>query len=649
MPSATPKFSPPPAKGIEQLNARYPGNRFLLFHRPRVWSESERRWIGRERKRGKLEDLNDFLCGEGDPAILCAGELPRPIPLRHHARRRYPTPARHRPPHDRNHSAPAESRGPRPRHARPHSRLSRSSSPASASRCPARPPPISRASSPIPPAPIPIARPSPTPNKISSAKPSSTAKPSTTCALSATSVGNRFPPETLLSHDLIEGAYVGVGLASDIELFENMPFDYATYSKRQHRWIRGDWQIAPWILSRVPTAQGALERNPLSVINRWRIFDNLRRSLVPSASLLLLLFGWLTSKAPAVWSLVVGLAIAIPAVAPLFERFARYSARLHPRLARRFRRTHPRRRDDRFPAPPSLACRSTPSYRVTYRRWFSRHHLLEWQTAESASLAHSHFTSTMRQMLMVSGFSIVLMIVMRIQSVFAPTSVFLILWALSPLLMQWLARPVRSHSRQRFQRANSAFLRTLARRTWRFFDDLVGPAMNWLPPDNTQLSLHIEVAPRTSPTNIGFWLTSALAARDFGYLTADDFCRRCTANPRHPRPPGTLRRPHSQLVRHPNPKTIRAPLCFDSRQRQSARLPVGARTRLPGRRPRPCPRPAMHARTHRYPIDPPRILRPRHSRRRPPRHFAAPLTRQSRRLRLDRPPAPGHRPAPAIA
>jgi hypothetical protein len=134
----------------------------------------------------------------------------------------------------------------------------------------------------------------------------------------------------------------------------------------------------------------------------------------------------------------------------------------------------------------------------------------------------------MRQMLTVSGCSLVLMIVMRIQSVFAPTALFLVLWALSPLLMQWLARPVRNHSRQRFQRANNAFLRTLARRTWRFFDDLVGPAMNWLPPDNTQLSLHIEVAPRTSPTNIGFWLTSALAARDFGYLTADDFCRRCT-------------------------------------------------------------------------------------------------------------------------
>ena len=106
-----------------------------------------------------------------------------------------------------------------------------------------------------------------------------------------TSLRGRFPPETLLSHDLIEGAHAGVGLATDIELFENMPLDYGSYSRRQHRWIRGDWQIAPWILSRVPTSDAVLAPNPLGLIDRWRILDNLRRSLVPVASCLLLLLG----------------------------------------------------------------------------------------------------------------------------------------------------------------------------------------------------------------------------------------------------------------------------------------------------------------------------------------------------------------------
>ena len=109
-------------------------------------------------------------------------------------------------------------------------------------------------------------------------------------------LADRFPAETLLSHDLIEGAHAGVGLATDIELFENLPLDYASYSQRQHRWIRGDWQIAPWIFRQVPASSGGSAANPLTVIGRWRIFDNLRRSLVPVASLLLLLFGWLISR-----------------------------------------------------------------------------------------------------------------------------------------------------------------------------------------------------------------------------------------------------------------------------------------------------------------------------------------------------------------
>ena len=134
----------------------------------------------------------------------------------------------------------------------------------------------------------------------------------------------------------------------------------------------------------------------------------------------------------------------------------------------------------------------------------------------------------MRHMLAVYGFAVALMIVMRVENTFAPTALFLGLWALSPLLMHWLSRPARDSRRHRFEIGNNAFLRIMARRTWRFFDDLVGPGMNWLPPDNSQLALHIEVAPRTSPTNIGLWLTSALAARDFGYLTPDDFLRRCS-------------------------------------------------------------------------------------------------------------------------
>src|SRR5262249_51184617 len=137
-------------------------------------------------------------------------------------------------------------------------------------------------------------------------------------------LNGRFPEQALLSHDLIEGAHVGVGLASDIELLENLPLDYPAFAERQHRWIRGDWQIAAWAMRRVRAGNRNVRRNPLTVLNRWRILDNLRRSLVPVASLLLLAFGMFFSVAPAVWSIVLGVAIAVPALVPVLDRWSRH-------------------------------------------------------------------------------------------------------------------------------------------------------------------------------------------------------------------------------------------------------------------------------------------------------------------------------------
>jgi cyclic beta-1,2-glucan synthetase len=119
---------------------------------------------------------------------------------------------------------------------------------------------------------------------------------------------DRFPQGLLLSHDLIEGAYVRVGLASDIELFDEFPQEYLSYMKRQHRWIRGDWQISQWLGSRVPLSAGGKGPNPLSWFDRWKIFDNLRRSLLPVASLSLLMASWLVSSRAC---LVAGLAVGI--------------------------------------------------------------------------------------------------------------------------------------------------------------------------------------------------------------------------------------------------------------------------------------------------------------------------------------------------
>ena len=514
--------------GMVSINSRYPGNRFLLFHRTRTWSESEQKWIGRERKRGKLEELNACLCGNGYEEILQVGQLPLPIafvitldadtqlPVES-ARRLIETIA-----HPLNRVEIDASSGVRKRGYS-------------------------------------IIQP-----RVSITLPGATATRFTRIFADATGTdpysqtvsdaqqdlflqgifhgkaiydvkafhaiaGNRFPAETLLSHDLIEGAYVGVGLATDIELFEHLPVDYASFAARQHRWIRGDWQIARWALGSVPGMSGAYQANPLSLINRWRILDNLRRSLVPVAALLLLLMGWLISPAPGVWSLVVGLAVVIPAIAPLLDRLVR---RLQGSVHRWQGAASDLIRAVVMAAfLPHQAWISLDAIaRVFYRCTVSHRGLLEWQTADHAKAnAHRHINATSQQMLTIAALSLVLTIFLLVKDAFAPASMFVLLWVASPLLMRWMARPVASPARKGLGTTEILFLRNLARHTWRFFDDLAGPESNWLPPDNTQLALRVEVAQRTSPTNIGLWLTGLLAARDFGYVTSDEFCRRGSA------------------------------------------------------------------------------------------------------------------------
>jgi cyclic beta-1,2-glucan synthetase len=519
--------------GIDNLNTRYPlgpgvdGSRFLLFHRPRVWSESEQSWIGRERKRGKLEELNAFLCGDGDPQVLDTGHLPLPIAYvitldadtqlpADAARRLIETIAHPLNKVEIDQATRTRMRGytiiqPRVSITLPGAmatRFTRVFADNSGTD------PYSRT--------------------VSDAQQDLFleaifhGKAIYDVHAFHTMLGNRFPAETLLSHDLIEGAHVGVGLASDIQLFEHLPVDYGGFASRQHRWIRGDWQIARWVLPRVPAASDGKVPNPLSAINRWRILDNLRRSLVPVAALLLLLLGWLTKAAPGVWSLVVGLAVAIPAVTPALERLAR-------RVEGSVHRLHGAA-DELIRALVMIALLPHQAWlavdaiaRVHYRTWISRRNLLEWRTAERARAeVHRHRNATLRQLVIISALSAPLTIVLLIEGEFAPTSFFVVCWAVSPFLDYLLGKPGRSRARKELSVEETHFLRGVARETWRFFDDLVREQSNWLPPDNYQLALRVEVAQRTSPTNIGLWLTSALAARDFGYLTTDELCLRCT-------------------------------------------------------------------------------------------------------------------------
>jgi len=514
------------SSGIAQLNKRYPKGDFLLFHRSREWSDSEGCWIGRERKRGKIEDLNAFLTGHGSPGILRVGKLKNAI--------RYVITL------DSDTALPPNA-GRRLVETISHPCNQVQIDPASRVR--------THGYSVIQPR-VAIALPGATATRFTRVFADTSGldpylrsvsdiqqdyfnegtfhgKAIYDVAAFDTILGDRFPAESLLSHDLIEGAHAGVGLATDVELLENIPLDYASFSRRQHRWIRGDWQIYPWIRGTVPGARGTVP-NPLGAVSRWRIFDNLRRSLVPVSALLLLLFGWLTSVAPTVWSVVVALAILIPALAPLIESWVRQlEGTVHGRQGASDELIRSAVLTAFLPHQAWLAVDAIA--RATYRRCVSRRHLLEWQTADAAESDSSrHMDSTRKQMIIIACLSAVLMLILYYRHHLIPTGGFLFLWLLSPFLLTWLNRTAARRGVSEISDGDREYLYQAARLTWRFFDDLVSPESHWLPPDNTQLALRVEVARRTSPTNIGFWFLSALSAHDFGWIPAAEFCRRCS-------------------------------------------------------------------------------------------------------------------------
>jgi cyclic beta-1,2-glucan synthetase len=411
-------------RGITELNEKYPGGRFVLFHRPRVWSESEQKWIGRERKRGKLEELNAFLTGSREFStsdILKAGRLPIPI--------RYVITL------DADTQLPPES-GRRLVETIAHP-LNQCELDPETGIC-------RRGYSIIQPR-VTIALPGSTVTRFTRIFADTAGLDPYCSAVSdvqqdlfgegifhgkaiydlhafRAALANRFPPETLLSHDLIEGSYAGVGLASDIELLENLPLDYSSFSRRTHRWIRGDWQIAPWILWKVPGPDGNWVPNPLSVISRWRILDNLRRSLVPVASLLLLLLAWFISASPGVWTATVAVAIAIPGMAPLLDRWAR---QLHGSED-----GWQGSADELIRAAIMIAFLPHQAWisvdaiaRACYRSWVSRRHVLEWQTADAAQAnADEYLRSTETQVLAVAAISGTLMLILGLKGQFVPTS-----------------------------------------------------------------------------------------------------------------------------------------------------------------------------------------------------------------------------------
>ena len=518
-------------KGIARLNRRHGpvpagGARFLLLHRRRVWNASENQWMGWERKRGKLQELNQSLLGRDDTTFM-GSRLDVPSAVRYvitlDADTRLPRGAATRlvgtMAHPLNHPVFDARVGrvvegyailqPRVTPTMPTDRDTSLFQRLTAG--PAGIDPYATATSDV--------------YQDLFGGGSYTGKGIYDVEAFAEALEGRVPENALLSHDLFEGIFARTGLVSDIELFEEFPTDYEVAAVRQHRWARGDWQLLPWIIQ--GAARAGAHRSAIPPIDQWKMVDNLRRTLSAPAAWLTLVAGWtLPNRLPLVWTTFVLATIAIPAFLPAF-------AEVIPRRSGISKRAHIRAAGRSWALAASQVAlwitfmahqawlMGDAIGRTLIRLYGTHRRLLEWMTAAHAksglSLTLAGAYRRMRGTLIlaiVAGLSVVL-----VRPDAWPIAVpFLLLWALSPLIARWVSRPPRVDPTQGLSEPDARLLRSTARRTWRFFEAFVGPGDTYLPPDNFQEDPAPVLAHRTSPTNIGLYLGATVAARDLGWL-----------------------------------------------------------------------------------------------------------------------------------
>ncbi|MGE5633264.1 MAG: GH36-type glycosyl hydrolase domain-containing protein [Caulobacteraceae bacterium] len=342
------------------------------------------------------------------------------------------------------------------------------------------------------------------------------------------------PENTVLSHDLIEGSYVRTGLVTDIELIDGYPSRYSSHSMRLHRWVRGDWQLIGWLFRKVRNSKGKLVDNPLPVITKWKIFDNLRRSLVaPSEAILFLLSLCIFPGSALVWFLFA----LLTAVFPIFINIAdviadKYESKLGEKSA--------------YPVIEKMKISLCQSFltlifiphqaylmldaiiRSITRVFITRKNMLEWVTAADMEKGLKNTHGGYWERMWVSPVFALFIMVFSIwfsREAIVPAIIMALFWAAAPSFAYWVSRsdkkgyPVVSSE-------DITELRKISRKTWSFFEDFVSALDNYLPPDNYQENPPNGIAHRTSPTNIGLLLVSIMSARDMGYICTIDMLDR---------------------------------------------------------------------------------------------------------------------------
>jgi cyclic beta-1,2-glucan synthetase len=532
--------------GIARLNLRYGpatyGARFHLLHRRRVWNEGEQKWIGWERKRGKLHELNRLLRGATDTTFVAVNgqALSLPSGVRYvitldadtrlpiEAARRLVGKIAHplnRPCFDPHVGLVVQG------HAILQPRVTPSLPVGSEGSLfqrvfsgPNGLDPYAFAVSDI--------------YQDLFEEGSYCGKGIYDVDVFEASLRGQIPESSVLSHDLLEGIFARAGLVSDIEVVEEFPSRYDVAAARQHRWVRGDWQLLPWIFGLGGKTRDGLRKTGIPLIGRWKLLDNLRRSLSAPAALLALLIGWfLPMTAAAAWTAFVVLTIAVPpflsAIAGIIPRRAGISLRNHLRGLRG---------DFALGFVQSAFLITFLAHqawlmvdavvRTLFRVLIHRRRLLEWVTAaQSNGNAHFDRRKLVTQIAASTAFAglVAILLYYTGRHTWPIASTFGALWVLSPLVARWASLPPPASGHLSIQPSDTLELRLIARRTWRYFEKFVTAEDNMLPPDNFQEDPKPIVAHRTSPTNIGLYLLSIVAARDFGWTGTLDTLERLEA------------------------------------------------------------------------------------------------------------------------
>ena len=335
----------------------------------------------------------------------------------------------------------------------------------------------------------------------------------------------RFPRNSLLSHDLIEGAYARVGLTTDISVIEDYPTHYSAYSRRKHRWLRGDWQIVEWLTDTVPDESGARVKNPISLVSRWKIFDNLRRSLVEPATCALLLYAWFVTDHPVIWTLAAICILFVPAWVELCFGLVRALVARDLGVARDAVSNLFAANFTGLLTLTLLAHQTLLSLdavaRALVRRLVTRERLLEWETAAEAELGKNR-TPIDRYIDWMPLFAVALGVLIWFahHHAFWAACPVIFLWACSKPLALWLnSSPI--EAAPEIRRGDSRLLHKSALYIWRYFAEFSNEEHNWLVPDNVQGN-PLKVTASISPTNVGLLLNARQVAAEFGYITVPE-------------------------------------------------------------------------------------------------------------------------------